>query len=119
MNKKGQEGILMIIIFFIGILFVLIPMIYCLMYTLTTGSEIITIKEKWVEYHGDDAKYLVSSTDGQVFEITDAFIRWRWRWNSSELYDLLDENQTCQIKTQGWEFSLFSDYKFILEAVCN
>lgn len=117
MNKRGQEGLLIGIGVFILILLVLGFIGYGLMYALTTGSETITIKEKWVKYDGDDAKYLVSSNNGQVFQIADTFIK--WRWNSSDLYASLDENQTCQIKTQGWRFPFFSDYKNILEAVCN
>ena len=117
MNKRGQEGFLIGAGVFIVILLVLGFIGYSLMYALTTGSETITIKEKWVKYHGDDAKYLISSTNGQVFQITDTIIK--WRWNSSDLYASLDDGQTCQIKTQGWRFPIFSDYKNILEADCE
>lgn len=116
MNKKGQEAIFG----FLGILAILLVIgliAYTLGYAFTTGSETITIKEKWVKYHHDDAKYLVSSTNGQVFQITDTLIK--WRWDSSDLYAYLESGQTCKIKTQGWRFPFFSDYKNILEAECN
>lgn len=90
---------------------------YSLGYALTTGEETITIKEKWRKSSGDDDKYLVSAEDGQVFQITDSFIK--WRFDSSNLYAELDEGDTCAILTQGWRFPLFSDYKNILEASCD
>lgn len=114
-NKKGQVG--QIIVILIGGLIILSLLIYILGYSLTTGSEIITIKEKWVKYHGDDAKYLVSSTNEQVFQITDTFFY--WRFDSSDLYTSLDEGETCKIKTQGWRFPFFSNYKNILSVSCN
>jgi hypothetical protein len=112
MNKKGFMGIITIIIGLILIAF----FIYGILYAITEGSETIKIKEKWIKYHGDDAKYLVSSTNGQVFQITDTIIK--WRWDSSNLYASIDEGDKCTIKTQGWRFPLFSDYKNILEADC-
>ena len=113
-NKKGIGWIILGIL---GIICILFFVGYGLAYALTTGEETITIKEKWVKYHHGRAKYLVSSTDGQVFQITDTIIR--WRWDSSNLYAKLEPGMTCKIKTQGWRFPLFSDYKNILEADCN
>jgi len=117
MNKKGffpelliGIGLILIaltVLFFVG---------YGLMYALTTGTETITIKEKWVKYHEEDAKYLVSSTNGQVFQITDSIIK--WRFDSSNLYSDIEEGDRCDIKTQGWRWGFFSDYKNILEVDC-
>jgi hypothetical protein len=112
MNKRGQWlsiiGFLIVIILIFG---------YGFVYAMTTGHETITIKEKWVKYHLGDAKYLVSSTNSQVFEITDTL--WKWRWDSSDLYSNLEPGMTCTITTQGWRFPVLSDYKNILEANCN
>ena len=117
MNKKGQERLIVGVIILFMIILMIIVIGYYLGYALTIGEETITIKEKWVKYHGDDAKYLVSSTNGQVFQITDTIIK--WRWDSSNLYADLDEGEICKIKTQGWRFPFFSDYKNILEADCK
>ncbi len=114
MNKKGSLEIvgLILLIVVISIFF-----IYNIAYAFTSGNETITIKEKWVKYKNQDAKYLVSSTDDQVFQITDTWVR--WRFDSSNLYAKLEVNNTYHIKTQGWRFPLLSDYKNILEADCN
>lgn len=87
---------------------------YSITYAFTTGYETITIKEKWVKYQGQDAKYLVSSEDGQVFQVTDTLIE--FRFDSSNIYADLDEGETYNINTQGWRFAFLSDYKNILEA---
>ena len=108
LNKKGLIGILLIIV--IAVLLITYPVSYAF----TSGEETITIKDKWVKYHGNDAKYLVSSEDGQVFEITDSIIR--WRFDSSNLYADIDVGNSYDIETQGWRFAFMSDYKNILEA---
>ena len=117
MNKKAQGEILAIIIVTLVVLLIIGVFGYSLMYSLTTGAETITIKEKWVKYQDEDAKYLISSTNDQVFQITDTFIK--WRFDSSNLYARLNEGQTCKIKTQGWRLPFLSDYKNILEADCK
>lgn len=97
----------------IGVIIAVGFIAYYVTYAFTTGYETITIKEKWVKYSGEDAKYLVSSEGGQVFQITDSVIK--WRFDSSNLYADLDEGDTYNINTQGWRFAVFSDYKNILE----
>ena len=116
MNKKGLLGLITIALICL-VIFVVCVTVYSLSYSLTMGEETITIKEKWVKYQGGGAKYLTSSENGQVFQITDSILK--WRWDSSDLYASLEENQNCNIKTQGWRFSFFSDYKNILEAECR
>lgn len=107
MNKKGLIGILLVVVVAVLI------MTYPISYALTSGEETITVKDKWVKYHGNDAKYLVISEDGQVFEVSDSIIR--WRFDSSNLYADIDIGNTYDIKTQGWRFAILSDYKNILE----
>lgn len=118
MDKKGWLGILfcgvgclIIVGLFLGIIG------YTVMYALTTGSETIIIKDKWVKYSGQDAKYLISSENEQVFQITDTLLK--WRFDGSNLYSKLEKGQTCKVETQGWRFGMFSDYKNILTANCN
>lgn len=114
MNKKGEFlevlGILVFGLLFFGAIG------YSLTYALISGQENIIIKEKWTKFSGQDAKYLVSSEDGQVFEISDSYIK--MRFDSSNLYANIEEGQKCNIKTQGWRFGLFSSYKNILKADC-
>ena len=118
MNKKGWVGLFFaILVILVVVLAIVGGIAYYVMYSITIGEETITIKEKWVKYQGDDAKYLISSENGQVFQITDTLIK--WRWDGSNLYASLEEGQTCRIKTQGWRFGFFSDYKNILEAYCE
>ena len=115
MNKKKRNIlIIVLIVIILGVLIFLLSIVYDISFALTTGKETITVEEKWVKYHGEDAKYLVSSTNGQVFQITDTF--WKWRWNSSNLYAQLEPDKEYAIVTQGWRFPFFSDYKNILEA---
>lgn len=112
MNNKGNA--FLIVCFIIIVLF---SLCYMLGYAFTSGHESIVIKEKWVKYHGSDAKYLVSSQSGEVYEITDSWVR--MRWDSSDLYALLQPNMSCIIDYQGWRAPFFSDYKNIISANCT
>ncbi len=113
-SKKGSVEVWVIGIFLI---LLAISLVYNVIYAFTSGSESITIEEKWVKYKGDKAKYLVSTTNDQVFEISDTWIK--GRWDSSNLYAKLKEGQTCKLETQGWRFPFLSDYKNIITAECN
>lgn len=111
MNNKGLLGMLFLIFIVVVIIF---SAAYSMAYVFTSGTEVITVKEKWVKYQGQDAKYLISSEDGQVFQVTDSIIK--WRFDSSNLYASLEKGVTYDITTQGWRFAFLSDYKNILEA---
>ena len=98
-NKKGfveELGISILFLYFVGLI---VLMFYGLIYATTEGTETITIEDKWVKQNGNYGKYLISSKDGQVFEITDSI--WHMRFDSSNLYSELKDNQTCDIHFQG------------------
>lgn len=113
MNKKGQIGI---IIFGVVIIIVL-AILFLILYVGSKQNSTITIKEKWVKYQGSDAKYLVSSTSGEVYQITDTLLF--LRYNSSDFYAYIMPGQTCKIEVVGWRLPFFSLYKNILKATCN
>ena len=113
-NKTGGWGIAG---GFLVALVIIACLAYSLAYGLTNGTETITIKEKWVKYHNDDAKYLVSSTQNEVYQITDTIFY--LRWNSSDLYAKLQPGMVCKIQYQGFRFPIMSDYKNIITAECN
>ncbi len=85
--------------------------VYKVVYITTWDSETITLKEKWVKYHGNDAKYLISTSKNEVYSIVDSFTR--WQWESSNLYACLQPGNTYHIKYYGFRFGLFSDYRNI------
>ena len=105
-----EDFIKLLVLFFI--VFILGLIVYSLAYALTDGNENVTFKDKWIKYHNNDAKYLVSTTDGQVFEITDSLIR--GRWDSSNFYSDITIGETCTINTQGFRVPFLSDYKNII-----
>jgi len=120
MNKQGRIDWGGVVLIFLGIVVGLIAIFFMgiyLFYVFTSGNETITIEEKWVKYNGDDAKYLISSINGQVFQITDSLIH--TRWDSSNAYAKLKEGQTCEIKTQGFRLGILSYYKNIIEVKCK
>ena len=119
MRKIGKRGSLWIGAFVLLAIMVIISAIYMVKYAFTEGSETITVKDKWVKPKGDDAKYLVSSTNNQVFQITDSWVY--WRWDSSNVYDSVTIGKTYIVTTQGFRFPFLSDYKNIitLEDITN
>ena len=85
-------------------------------YTVTISEK--TVKNYNVKYsngsNGIDSKYLVFTTDGEVYEITDTILR--WRFNSSNLYGKLQVGKTYKITVNGFRIPLFSEYRNILKA---
>ena len=115
MNSRAQFfGYFFVFLFF---LVLVAGLCYMVGYAFSKGSTNIVVKEKWVKYHGNDAKYLVSSTDNEVFEITDSYVY--MRFDSSDLYAKLSAGDKCLINYQGWRAPFFSDYKNIITAVCG
>lgn len=73
----------------------------------------ITVKEKWIKYHENDAKYLISDTDNTVYSIEDSF--WFWTWDASDRYARIEIGKAYTIKTIGWRIHILSWYKNIIE----
>ena len=81
---------------------------YGVLYRASENTKQITVDEKWVKYHNDDAKYLFSDTEGNVYSIEDT--PWLWSWNSSDRYALIKANTTYEITTYGWRIPFLSCY---------
>jgi len=97
------------------VMVVIIPGIVTYFYYQEENELTITVKEKWIKRSDDSGdRYMVSDTNGNVYEITDLFFA--WRWNSSDLYAYIDEGETYHIRTYGWRVPLFSWYPNIVEA---
>lgn len=117
MNKYQKGNVIhmiIVFIFIIGIVGVLIasPIIS---YT-TMESTTITVKDKERICSGSNVqitcKYLVYTTEG-VYENTDDF--WQWKFNSSDIYNDLEEGYTYQVVVNGFRVPFLSMYKNILE----
>ena len=81
----------------------------------TSGEKTITIEksEMVINSGGKGRKYLIFTKNG-VFENTDSFFR--FKFNSSDMYSLLKEDKTYNVKYYGWRIPLFSMYPNIYEA---
>ncbi len=73
----------------------------------------ITTKEKWVKYQNDDAKYLVSDVNDNVYSLEDSW--WFLTFDASDRYSRIELNTTYKIKTIGWRIRILSQYPNIVE----
>lgn len=71
------------------------------------------VEEKWIKYHGEDAKYLISTGENGVLENTDEILV--WKWDSSDFYANIEVGEHYCFKTIGWRIPFFSWYKNIIE----
>lgn len=70
------------------------------------------IEEKWIKgLKDEDQKYLVSTENGEVFQIKDSF--WKWQFRSSDLYAQLKPGKCYDVYYHGWRLGFFSSYKNI------
>lgn len=82
-------------------------------YTISTLRTInITIKSKYVLYD-KFSKLMVSSTNGEVFEVSNNI--WLWQWRSVELWDKLKEGSTYTFKIYGYRYPIIDFFPNIVE----
>lgn len=62
------------------------------------------------------SKYLIY-TNSEVFENVDSF--WAMKWNSSDLYALIQVGDQCSFTVTGFRVSFLSKYRNILEFDCH
>ena len=95
--------LILIIVFFGGMLFTNI-----IKYTNEQEIEIL-VKDKYVKNNskGND-KYLIVDENNNTYEITDLFFK--GKWNSTDLYNQLENNKKYKIKTTGKRIQFFSMY---------
>ena len=93
----------------IYIIFVII--IICLLYVFNYSNInklTIEVKDKYVKNNGNSDKYIVIDSNNNSYEITDLFFI--WKFNSTDIYSLLEVGKTYNITTSGIRFRLISKY---------
>lgn len=88
--------------------------IYPVSYKLSKDSTVITVKDKYVKLDNEQSRYLVVSTNNEVFENTDSLVL--WKFNSSDLFAKMDIGKTYAIEKAGWRVHALSSYENILTA---
>jgi hypothetical protein len=90
-------------------------------YQLLTSRTIenVLVKEKQVSTESNKETKLVVSTyliftDEGVFRNDDAF--WHFKYNSSDLYGLLDNGKRYNLKVYGWRIPILTMYPNIVKA---
>ena len=71
-----------------------------------------TVEEKWIKYHNEGAKYLISTKNHGVLENTDELIV--WKWDSSDVYAKITDGEYYCFKVIGWRIPLLSWYQNII-----
>lgn len=84
----------------------------CLIQNGNEADVTITVKEKQAVATHDSYKYLIFSTQDEVFESDDTFVH--GKWNSSDIYGKLEPGHTYKIHVCGTRIPLFSMYRSIL-----
>lgn len=77
----------------------------------------ITIKDKYVKNgkSGDSSKYLVVDEDNNTYEVTDLFLK--AKFNSTDLYNILEIGHTYRVETSGSRIRLLSMYPNINKVI--
>lgn len=82
-------------------------------------SFTVTGKERVVTCDGDgscQSMYLVF-TDNTTYSIQDSLIK--ARFNSSDIYGRIRENQTCTATAFGWRIGILSSYQNLFDIHCE
>ena len=68
----------------------------------------ITVKDKYIKNAKSDGKYLIVDTENNTYEITDLFFK--GKFNSTDIYNQLEEGNTYEIEISGYRIPIFSMY---------
>ena len=79
----------------------------------TEHQREITVDEKWIKYHNDEAKYLVSDIDGNVYSVEDMTLL--LKFDASNRYARLKVGESYTVTIVGWKVPLTSMYPNIIE----
>ena len=94
------------------IVFISIIYIYCIMPYTNNQEIVITVKDKYIkaEYSNNNSqqRYLVVDTDNNTYEVTDLFFR--GKFNSTDLYNLLEKGNKYKIEISGNRLHFLSRY---------
>lgn len=79
-------------------------------FSLIRSERILTIEvlEKTIKRSHNDDIYLVSTKENGVFKIEDSFFL--WKFDSSDKYFLIKEDQRYRVICHGWRVHFFSMY---------
>jgi len=99
--------------FLVVILLVSLPFGYTILYYSSATEKTITVKEKWVKYYDNGAKYLFSDTEGNVYSIEDSILL--LKFDASDRYAKLEVGKTYRVKLYGWRVRMLSWYQNAVE----
>ena len=108
-----MSNVSLIAVLGVPVLVVVVVAIFGIAIMGTEQQQVITIDEKWTKYHNNDAKYLVSDTDGNVYSIEDSVFF--WKFDASNRYACIDDGETYQVTMVGWRKPFLSWYRNIIE----
>jgi len=83
-------------------------------YRSTEDSATITVDDKERVAGGNSSKYLVWTTQGEVFQVADSASY--MSCNASDRYGRLKPGKTYKCKVAGWRWGCASMYRTIIEA---
>lgn len=106
-NLRDLTGVI------IAIVLIILSVSYSLVLRSTVEQHEITVKDKRIKYKDDNAKYLISDTDGNVYSVEDSI--WFLTFDASNRYAKLQIGKSYIVTTVGWRIPLLSMYKNIIK----
>lgn len=75
----------------------------------------ITVADKYIKRNNDNDEYMIVDEDKNTYKITDLFFK--FKFNSTDIYNSLEIGKTYKIKISGFRIKLFSEYPNINEII--
>lgn len=94
----------------IMIIVVLTILMFCGLFNgyLNNQERKITVSDKYIKRSGEKDIYLVVDENKNTYKITDLFFK--FKFNSTDLYNELEEGKTYKVKTSGFRIKILSEY---------
>ena len=96
---------LIVIMIFVGIFYI------CFIGYFNKQNITITVKDKYIKNYKESSKYLIVDEENNTYQITD--LLFKGKFNSTDIYNQLEEGKTYKIETTGYRIPIFSSYQNI------
>lgn len=117
--RSSSDTVFQLVIIIILIILSLgLPLFHGIIKVINPQTYNVTVQSKEIKNSGNSGRFLVFCTDpttgeSRVFEVTDSLFK--GRFDSADVYNLIEEDQTYKFTTGGYRIPLLSMYPNIYE----
>lgn len=105
---QGCLGLLVVAMVFVGL-----PLLSYVRASWNVHEKVITVNKCERVMSKNSSKYLVFTTEGDVYAVADS--TWWWTFDSSDRYAIIEKGGRYRVTVYGWRWRFFSSYQNLIK----